>query len=140
RTHRRARPRRIARAATTVAAAAVEAVAATAARAGRAMGIAEPEGGLRAALLQGRRLAIEAAIVAGAIAVAAFVVFHFYVHTIRNPRPLGGANIDVTNGEGGGSEAAFAVDPTSPRVLFGAANDLRVYVSSDAGAHWRLQD
>lgn len=146
RTRRRGRPRRSGRAATTAAAGGAAAVAA---RAARGTGIAsgpsghESEGGLWAALFpHGRRLAVEAVVIAGVIALAAFLVYHFTVHKIVNHRPLGGANVDVIAATDNQSQAAFAVDPTSPKRIVGASNDaglevLRVYESRDGGATWR---
>jgi hypothetical protein len=88
------------------------------------------------------RLAIEAVVIFGLIALAAFLVYHFVVVTIRNPRPLGGANVDVSHAQATQSDASFAIDPIRPRILFGASNDsgggrVRVYDSSDGGATWR---
>ena len=74
------------------------------------------------------------------LGLAGFLVYHFTVHTIRNQRPVGGANVDVTREEGTTqSVAAFAVDPRRPRTLFGASEELRVYASSDGGRHWAVQ-
>jgi len=88
------------------------------------------------------RLAKEAAAIVAVIALAAFLLYHFTVRTIHNPRPLGGVNVDVTRAQGVQSQAAIAVDPRNPRVLLAASNDsliptLRVFTSSDGGATWR---
>src|SRR6185437_7224859 len=111
---RRGRRRRTARAATTVAAGAEAeaAEAATAARVAKGMATARRtgEGGLRAALSRQRRLGIEAVIVIGLLALGAFLVYHFVVKTIRNTRPLGGANVVVTGGHvANENEASFTV-------------------------------
>ena len=84
-----------------------------------------------------RRLLIEAAAIAGALALAGFLVFHLTVHTIRNTRPLGGLNVDVSPEEGNQTETAFAIDPSRPRVLVGALGALEVYMSTDGGRRWR---
>src|SRR5258708_4395723 len=91
-------------------------------------------------------LAREALIVVGLTAIGAFLVYHFFVHTIRNQRPLAGRNVAVAIGEGTQSEPAFAVDPANPRVLFGALGasgelvgnpgSFSVFDSTDAGASW----
>jgi hypothetical protein len=83
---------------------------------------------------------VEGAAIALLIVVGAFLVYHFAVHTIRNSRPLGGANVNITRGDGGESEASFAIDPTRPKVLFGASNQLFVYSSTNGGRTWRGQD
>jgi hypothetical protein len=70
---------------------------------------------------------------------AGFLVFHFAVHTIRNGRPLGGANVNVTRGDGGESEASFAIDPARPELLFGASNQLLTYSSANGGRTWRSE-
>jgi hypothetical protein len=89
----------------------------------------------------GKTLAIEAVVIAAVIALAAFLVYHFTVHKIVNHRPLGGANVDVSNIDFDQSQAAFAVDPTNPKHLFGASNDtglevLRIYESTNGGKTW----
>lgn len=81
----------------------------------------------------------------GVVALAAFLIYHFVVHTIHNPRPLAGANVDVSRAQLVQSEASFAIDPSQPRVLFGASNDsegdrVLVYDSSDGGATWRRSE
>jgi hypothetical protein len=89
-----------------------------------------------------KRLAKEAAAIAAVIALGAFLLYHFTVRAIHNPRPLGGVNIDVSPAQGVQSQAAIAVDPRNPRVLLAASNDslvptLRVFTSANGGATWR---
>jgi len=84
-----------------------------------------------------RRLAREAAIIVGVIALGAFLVYHFTVHTIRNTRPLGGSNVEVAREAGDQTETSFAVDPARPSVLVGALEALEVYSSADGGLNWR---
>ena len=86
---------------------------------------------------QGRRLFVEAVIIALLLALTAFLIYHFTVHTIRNTRPLGGANVNVTHGRNAESEASFALDPARPEVLFGANNELSTYNSVNGGRTWR---
>jgi hypothetical protein len=77
-------------------------------------------------------------ILGGLVALTVFLIYHFAVHTIRNDRPLGGVNVRVTQPEDGAqSEAAFAVDPAHPQVLFGASNELLTYSSTTGGRSWR---
>jgi hypothetical protein len=101
------------------------------------------KGGLWAALFpHTRRLLLEALVIASLIALTGFLVYHFTTHTIRNLRPLGGPNVDVSASTFDQDQAAFAIDPDRPRVLFGASNDagrevLDVYDSSDGGATWK---
>jgi len=76
---------------------------------------------------------------AALLALAAFLIYHFTVHTIRNGRPLGGVNVNVTHGHSAQSEASFALDPTRPDVLFGANNQLFTYRSVDRGRTWRTE-
>ena len=80
---------------------------------------------------------VEGAAIALLIALTAFLIYHFTVHTIRNTRPLGGANVNVTRGHSAESEASFAIDPAQPEVLFGANNQLTTYRSTDSGRTWR---
>ncbi len=99
----------------------------------------------RSSLSGQRKLAIEAVVIFGLIVLTAFLIFHFVVHTIRNPRPLGGANVDVSAETWTQSEASFAIDPARARFLFGATNDTggetgRIAVSRDGGATWRRSD
>lgn len=98
----------------------------------------EPKGGLRAALSQQKKLGIEAAVVLVVLAVGAFLVFHFVVKTIRNTRPLGGANVVVTHGYNATeNETSFAIDSRRADVIFGGSNELRTYTSLDGGRSWR---
>jgi hypothetical protein len=46
-------------------------------------------------------------VIAALLALAAFLIYHFTVHTIRNSRPLGGANVNITHGHSAESEASF---------------------------------
>jgi hypothetical protein len=89
---------------------------------------------------QGKRLLVEGAAIAVLIVVAAFLIYHYAVHTIRNSRPLGGANVNITRGDGGESEASFVIDPARPQFLFGASNQLFVYGSTNGGRTWRSED
>jgi len=101
------------------------------------MATARSGGGLWAALPPGlRRLTIEAAAIVGVIALGAFLVYHFTVHTIRNTRPLGGRNVEVAKELGDQTETAFAIDPSRPRVVVGAFEALEVYSSADGGRTW----
>jgi hypothetical protein len=84
-------------------------------------------------------LLVEAVVIALLLALAAFLIYHFTVHTIRNSRPLGGVNVNVTHGQSAQSEASFALDPTRPEVLFGANNQLFTYRSGDRGRTWRTE-
>lgn len=96
------------------------------------------EGGFRAALSRQRRLGIEAVIVIALLALAAFLVYHFVVKTIRNTRPLGGANVVVTRGHvANENEASFTVEPSRPETIVGAANDLTSYTSLNGGRTWK---
>jgi hypothetical protein len=70
------------------------------------------------------------------IALTAFLVYHFAVHTIRNTRPLGGTNVNVTHGHSAESEASFTIDPAQPEILFGASNQLTAYRSTNGGRTW----
>jgi len=83
----------------------------------------------------------EALIIAAVLALGIFLVYHFTVHSVKNTRPLGGANVDVSRAPGFQSEAALAVDPRNPRALLAASNDslippLRVETSTDGGRTW----
>src|SRR4051794_40528142 len=146
---RHALRRRIARAVTTAAvdeAADATAGAHPAPRTAAAIASHAPEhqgkGGRMAALFpNGKTLAVEAVVIAGVIALVAFLVYHFTVHKIVNHRPLGGANVDVSNVDFDQSQAAFAIDPKNPQHLFGASNDaglevLRIYESTNGGKTW----
>ena len=65
-----------------------------------------------------------------------FLVYHFVVRTIRNPRPLGGANVVVTAGADQGSQLSFAARPGRRGVLFGTTDSLVVWSSRDGGLTW----
>src|SRR5438552_2937731 len=124
--HRRGLRRRTARVATT----AVAAVAAAGAEA-----------------IAKSNLAREALIVVAVTAIGAFLVYHFFVHTIRNTRPLAGGNVAIALGKGTQSEPSFAVDPNNPQVIFGALGasgelvgnpgSFAVYDSNDGGDRWK---
>lgn len=80
--------------------------------------------------------------IAALIALAGFLAYHFTTHTIRNERPLGGANVDVSSSTADQTQASFAVDPSRPKSIFGASNDtgretLDVYASVNGGKTWR---
>jgi hypothetical protein len=82
---------------------------------------------------------VEAVVIALLLALASFLIYHFAVHTIRNSRPLGGTNVNVTHGHSAESEASFAIDPAKPEVLFGASNQLSIYRSTNGGRTWRQE-
>jgi hypothetical protein len=120
-----------------VTAAAVAGAAAHAARAAKGPAIASnaKEGGLRAALFPGgRKLLVEAAVIAVLIAIGAIVAVKLNVHPLHNPRPLGGANIDVTPAPGSQNEASIAIDPHG--TIFGVDDGLAVHASADGGRTW----
>jgi len=92
-----------------------------------------------------KTLAIEAVVIAALIALAAFLVYHFTVHKIVNRRPLGATNVNVVPLEQDQGQAAFAVDPSNTKTLFGASNDtgletLRTYSSVNGGTTWKHAD
>src|SRR3954454_2760435 len=133
---RRGPRRRTARAATTAAVDA--AAAAVAVRAARARTIASNaqrntgQGGLRAALFpSARKLGIEAAILLVLIGGAAAVAWKLSIHHAHNPRPLGGANVDVAAIQGSQSEASFVTVPGHPNVLVGSDDSLGLHNSTD---------
>ena len=80
-------------------------------------------------------------------AIGAFLVYHFFVRTIRNDRPLAGRNVAVAPNQGTQSEPAFAVDPSRPRIIFGALGasgelvgnpgSFSLVDSADGGTTWR---
>ncbi|HET8895164.1 MAG TPA: sialidase family protein [Gaiellaceae bacterium] len=80
-------------------------------------------------------------------AIGAFLVYHFFVRHIHNDRPLAGRNVAVAPGEGTQSEPSFAVDPSKPRIVFGALGasgelvgnpgSFSVFDSADGGTTWR---
>ena len=136
--HRRGRRRRTARAATTVAVGVEAAVVAARVVKGMATARGTGEGGLRAALSRQRRLGIEAVVIVGLLALAAFLVYHFVVKTIKNDRPLGGANVVVTRGHvANENEASFTTDPSRPTTIVGAGSDLTSYTSVNDGRTWK---
>lgn len=72
------------------------------------------------------------------LVVGGLLVYHFAVHTIRNRRPLGGPNVNVTQAVNATeNEASFSVNPARPQVLFGATNQLLTYSSANGGRTWR---
>jgi hypothetical protein len=80
-------------------------------------------------------------IIFAVLAIAAGIIWHESVHTIRNQRPLAGPNIDVSPDLQPQSEASFSIDPRNPKELFGATNDasretLRLHTSTDGGKTW----
>ncbi|HET7572190.1 MAG TPA: sialidase family protein [Gaiellaceae bacterium] len=85
----------------------------------------------------GAKLALEAVLIAALLAVAGGLVYHFFVHHVHNPRPLGGRNVDVSRSAGVESQAAVAIDPRDPDVLYVAANDGTLSRSLDGGRSWR---
>jgi hypothetical protein len=137
---------------TTAVAAGAAVAAAIADLAGRATGIADDlsdsseKGGLWAALFpNARRLAVEALVIVVLLVTAGFLVYHFTTHTIRNTRPLGGANVDVAPSTADQGQMSFAADPERANALFGASNDtgrevVDVYTSRDGGKTWRRTD
>ena len=84
----------------------------------------------------------EAIIVLGATVLGAVIVFLVYRHPIASPWKVAGANVqDISNQPGVQTEVAAAVDPSNPKVLFGASNEslepeIRIYASKDAGRTW----
>jgi hypothetical protein len=99
-----------------------------------------PRSGWGAALFGGtRRLAIEAVVIFGLIALTGFLVYHFTTHTIANKRVLGGKNVDVLPVEFNQSQMAFTF--TRAGILWGASSDagnevLDWYRSADGGVDW----
>jgi hypothetical protein len=89
-----------------------------------------------------RKLLLEAIAVLGATAVAAFVVFLVYRHPVGSPWKVAGTDVqDISHEPGVQTEVAVAVDPSNPKVLFGASNEslepeIRIYASRDAGRTW----
>src|SRR6478609_9091734 len=89
-----------------------------------------------------RKLLWEAAIVLGATAIGVLVVYLVYRHPIGSPWKVAGTDVqDISHQTGAQTEAAVAVDPSSPKVLFGASNEsheseIRVYASRDGGRTW----
>jgi hypothetical protein len=89
-----------------------------------------------------RKLLWEAVVVLGATAIGVLVVYLVYRHPIGSPWKVAGTDVqDISNQTGAQTEAAVAVDPSSPKVLFGASNEsleaeIRVYASRDGGRTW----
>jgi len=75
-------------------------------------------------------------VIAGLIAIGGLLVYHFGVHHIHNPRPLGGTNIDISRSPGVQTQTAIAIAPGDPRLLVEAADDDVVSVSTDGGRTW----
>jgi hypothetical protein len=90
-----------------------------------------------------RKLLLEAVIVLGATVIGALIVYLVYRHPIGSPWKVAGTNVqDVSNQPGVQTEVALAVDPSNPRVLFGASNEslepeIRVYASKNGGRTWK---
>lgn len=84
----------------------------------------------------------EAVAVLGATALGALVVYLVYRHPVASPWNVAGTNIqDISNESGLQTQVAVAVDPSSPKVLFGASNEtvepeIRIYGSSNNGVTW----
>jgi hypothetical protein len=89
-----------------------------------------------------RKLLWEAVIVLGATAVGALIVYVVYRHPIGSPWKVTGTDVqDISNQPGIQTEVALAVDPSNPKVLFGASNEslepeVRVYASENGGRTW----
>ena len=96
------------------------------------------KGGPWAALSRSQKsLLVELVAIPALVVLVGFLVYHFVVRTIRNPRPLGGVNVLVTAGSDQGSELAFAVGPGRHGVLFGTTDSLIVRSSLDGGRTWQ---
>jgi hypothetical protein len=89
-----------------------------------------------------RKLLLEAIAVLGVTAAGAVIIYFVYRHAIGSPWKVTGANVQNVSRETGiQTEVAVAADPSTPRVLFGAANEslepeIRVFTSTDAGRTW----
>jgi hypothetical protein len=89
-----------------------------------------------------RKLLWEAIAVLGATAIGALIVFLVYRHPVGSPWKVAGTDVqDISNEPGVQTEVAVAVDPSNPKVLFGASNEslepeIRIYASRDAGRTW----
>jgi hypothetical protein len=89
-----------------------------------------------------RKLYLEAVAVLSLTALGALIVFLVYRHPIGSPWKVAGTNIqDVSREVGIQTEAAVAVDPSNPQVLFGASNEslepeIRVFTSTNGGRRW----
>src|SRR6266540_5584910 len=89
-----------------------------------------------------RKLLLEAIAVLGVTAAGAAIIYFVYRHTIGSPWKVAGVNVQNVSRETGiQTEVAVAADPSTPRVIFGAANEslepeIRVFSSRDAGRTW----
>jgi hypothetical protein len=89
-----------------------------------------------------RRLLWEAVIVLGGTAIGALVIYLVYRHPIGSPWKVAGTDVqDISNQPGVQTEVAVAVDPSNPKMLFGASNEslepeIRAYASRDGGKTW----
>jgi hypothetical protein len=89
-----------------------------------------------------RKLLLEAIAVLGVTAAGAVIIYFVYRHTIGSPWKVAGVNVQNVSRETGiQTEVAVAADPSTPRVIFGAANEslepeIRVFTSTDAGRTW----
>src|SRR5262249_8882137 len=89
-----------------------------------------------------RKLLWEAVAVLGATVIAALIVYLVYRHPIGSPWKVAGTDVhDISNQPGIQTEVAVAVDPSNPKVLFGASNEtlepeIRIYASKNAGRTW----
>jgi hypothetical protein len=89
-----------------------------------------------------RKLLLEAIAVLGVTAAGAVIIYFVYRHAIGSPWKVAGVNVQNVSRETGiQTEVAVAADPSTPRVIFGAANEslepeLRVFTSTDAGRTW----
>ncbi len=78
----------------------------------------------------------------GATVLGALIVYLVYRHPIGSPWKVAGTHVqDISNQPGIQTEVALAVDPSNPRVLFGASNEslepeIRVYASKNGGRTW----
>jgi len=84
----------------------------------------------------------EAVIVLGATALGAVIVYFVYRHSYASPWKVAGTHVrDISNESGVQTEVAAAVDPSNPKILFGASNEslepeIRVYSSQNGGRTW----
>src|SRR3954470_4818309 len=89
-----------------------------------------------------RKLMWEAVGVLGATVLVAAIVYLVYRHPIGSPWKVAGTNVaDISNEVGIQTEAAVAVHPSRPKVVFGASNEslepeIRVYTSLNGGRAW----
>lgn len=99
------------------------------------------KGSLRAALFPNlRKLGIEAAVVLLLVGVGIAVVWKLSIHHVHNPRPLGGANVDVAPIPGSQTEASFVVAPGHPNVLVGSDEAVVLHTSTDGGRTWHADE